>query len=113
MYNYLFKSLLECRVRATVLGSRAQMCVNQRVQLLSGTAQRVACDNEVSNDSCKYYNSRTRFTDASDRLSGVPDIEDLVQRGRAMNVCAMEAVNTTDPFCRYAIPKIIHFYYAA
>ena len=64
-------------VRATVLGSRDQMCVNSRVTALSGAAQRVACDAEVANGTCRFRSAHSHFTDAADRLAGVADIEDV------------------------------------
>ncbi|VDM74537.1 unnamed protein product [Strongylus vulgaris] len=74
-------------IRATVLGSRDQLCIHDRV-----CKESAICRGMVSKRTCYYYNN---FDNAHlDQLSeiftvesGVPDIEDMVAVGRKQGVC--------------------------
>ena len=88
----------------TVMGSRDQLCINDRVsRKLKGSALIHACNKATSAHSCKFKNNLDQITagkgtgkqkhrgngwlDGVDRKSKVMDIEDLVRRGKAEEVC--------------------------
>jgi regulator of telomere elongation helicase 1 len=89
------------RPNMTVLGSREQLCVHERIKTKRGAALNFACNKEVSARSCIYKNNVERYTGpdpshfggncsssrGSKPSSIIMDIEDLVSLGTTDRVC--------------------------
>ncbi len=91
------------RVETVVLGSRDQMCINERVkskqyrQNGGNTSLIHACHRAVKSRSCKFKNNLDHddgswFKSLSLGNTRVPDIEDLVKSGKRDSVCPYFAV---------------------
>ncbi|KAK6760178.1 hypothetical protein RB195_021609 [Necator americanus] len=80
-------------IRTTVLGSRDQLCINDKVSKQPDSRLKTAmCRSLVSKHTCYYYNTWDRAS--LDYLNGifaveggVPDIEDMVAIGQKHSIC--------------------------
>lgn len=77
--------------RMTVMASREQLCVHERVSKLRGGALNHACSKVSAQRSCMYKNNLENYTGGVEGVGngGAPvmDIEQLVQLGREDRVC--------------------------
>ncbi|EYB87067.1 hypothetical protein Y032_0268g770 [Ancylostoma ceylanicum] len=80
-------------IRTTVLGSRDQLCIHDKVSREMDTRVKTAmCRGMVSKHTCYYYNNwdKTSTSDLNEIFTvdgGVPDIEDMVTIGRRHSMC--------------------------
>ncbi|RCN30427.1 DNA repair helicase [Ancylostoma caninum] len=80
-------------IRTTVLGSRDQLCIHDKVSREMDTRVKTAmCRGMVSKHTCYYYNNwdKTSMNDLNEIFTvdgGVPDIEDMVTIGRKHSMC--------------------------
>jgi len=71
---------------AVVIGSRAQMCLNDEVRHQAGDHLiNRACRNAIAKNACSYHSNYEQKLEALD-INGVNDIEDLCRFGRS-NLC--------------------------
>jgi regulator of telomere elongation helicase 1 len=78
--------------RMTVMASREQLCVHDRISKLRGGALNHACSKASSARSCMYKNNLENYSGGVEGAGGtggapVMDIEQLVQLGREDRVC--------------------------
>lgn len=75
------------RVPAIVIGSRAQMCLNDEVKNQGGDHLiNRACRNAITKNACSYHSNYEQKLEALD-FDSVTDIEDLIQHGRSKQLC--------------------------
>jgi Rad3-related DNA helicase len=78
------------RPNMTVLGSREQLCVHDRIKKKRGGALNFACNKENSTRSCPYKNNVDKYVGPSSTNGATTtmlDIEDLVALGTTDRVC--------------------------
>ena len=78
--------------RMTVMASREQLCVHERISKLKGGALNHACSKVSAARSCMYKNNLEHYSggvEGAGLTGGAPimDIEQLVQRGREDRIC--------------------------
>lgn len=78
--------------RMTIMASREQLCVHERISKLRGGALNHACSKVSAQRSCMYKNNLENYTGGVEGAGGtggapVMDIEQLVQLGREDRVC--------------------------
>jgi regulator of telomere elongation helicase 1 len=75
--------------KVTVLGSREQLCVHEKISKLKGVALNHACNSANTQYSCSYKNNleKYQFSYTSSRSSCALDIEDLILVGKTDRVC--------------------------
>ncbi|CAG9783483.1 unnamed protein product [Diatraea saccharalis] len=76
-------------VRATVLGSRDQMCIHPEVSKESNNMNKInMCQLKVKSKTCYFYNNvDTKKDDRSVKGNEILDIEDLVTVGKKLKCC--------------------------
>ncbi|CAJ2661268.1 unnamed protein product [Trifolium pratense] len=80
------------RPKMTVLGSREQFCIHDKVKLLRGTTQtnacRSACRRKAKSKRCDHFNKVVYYLKDNPTIGEEPvDIEDLVNIGRTSGSC--------------------------
>ncbi|WIA37112.1 hypothetical protein OEZ86_014079 [Tetradesmus obliquus] len=78
------------RVRTTVLGSRTQLCLHDKVSKLAGQAANFTCRALVAHKQCRWHTKHRQERVMKELSSAVPapvDIEELVKIGRHAEVC--------------------------
>ncbi|PKA56302.1 DNA repair helicase UVH6 [Apostasia shenzhenica] len=76
------------RPRMGILGSRVQMCIHDKVQKLSGSAQNHACHSLCRRKKCHYHLNVSEFMRNRHDVGFEPfDIEELVKTGRSNDTC--------------------------
>jgi regulator of telomere elongation helicase 1 len=76
--------------RMTVLGSREQLCVNEKVARLKGNLMKHACNSLNVSRGCAYKNNLDSFSGSKDSGSAnrpIQDIEDLLSVGIKERIC--------------------------
>lgn len=76
-----------------VLGSRDQLCVNERLSKLKGNALNQACSNITMKRGCSYKNNLEMRSSNKDNgnlpdSTAILDIEDLVKHGKSSKFCS-------------------------
>jgi len=80
------------RPKITVLGSRDQLCIHERLTKLKGNALNQACSNLNTKRGCSYRNNLDMRSSNNDNgnlpnSAAVLDIEDLVKLGKSSKFC--------------------------
>lgn len=74
--------------RMTVLGSREQLCVHERISKLRGAMLNHACNSLNTKRGCMYRNNLENHSESGGLDVTEPmDIEDLVRLGKHRNIC--------------------------
>ena len=71
----------------TVVGSRKQLCINEKVVAARPATKNALCRSLVSGGKCSQYDEVAPFVARNPHPKQVADIEDLVRDGRANGVC--------------------------
>lgn len=74
------------RPKMSILGSRDQLCVHERISKLKGAALNHACSSIVGKHGCTYRNNLDGFSDGMAE-NEVLDIEDLTIVGKKKKIC--------------------------
>lgn len=75
------------RIPSVVIGSRAQMCLNDEVKNQGGDHLiNRACRNAITKNACSYFTNYEQKLEAVE-MDKVNDIEDLISNGRAKQLC--------------------------
>lgn len=69
--------------KMTVMGSREQLCIHEKISKLKGAALNHACNASGAQRKCTYKNNLDTYTSAA----GILDIEELAALGREDQVC--------------------------
>jgi chromosome transmission fidelity protein 1 len=92
-FDSSFQDLSE-RTKYLPMGSRKQLCINQKVKKTSDAAINDACIDLQKNQGCEFLSKDAtivkRFVDLS--LSKIHDIEDLTQLGTNLKICPYYSV---------------------
>lgn len=75
------------RTPSVVIGSRAQMCLNDDVKTHGGDHLiNRACRNAITKNACTFFNNYEQKLESLD-VDKVNDIEDLIEHGRSRQIC--------------------------
>lgn len=74
------------RPKMSILGSRDQLCVHEKISKLKGSSLNHACNTTTSKHGCMYRNNIDGFSDGNVD-NEVLDIEDLVLVGKKKKIC--------------------------
>jgi len=74
------------RPRMSVLGSREQLCIHDKISKLKGAIINHACNSLNSRRGCTFKNNLESFINTASS-NDVMDIEDLVEVGKAKRIC--------------------------
>jgi regulator of telomere elongation helicase 1 len=69
--------------KMTVMGSREQLCIHEKISKLKGAALNHACSASGSQRKCTYKNNLETYNSAA----GILDIEELAELGREDQIC--------------------------
>ncbi len=76
------------RPRMSVLGSREQLCIHDKISKLKGSVLNHSCNSLVSRRGCMYKNNSENFIDTSNsKENDILDIEDLTKIGHTKKIC--------------------------
>lgn len=77
------------RPRMTVLGSRDQLCIHEKVSKLKNTLMNHACNSLNTKRKCMYKNNLESYMDSNASLDNTSslDIEDMVKLGKQRSIC--------------------------